>query len=230
MAQPSPKPKKGPAPALAAMTKTQFAAMMRELNELHQAADDGAMAVASGYKNVKKAKAINLESLKLVRKLSQWNNPAKVQSFLADFDKLRELAGFDDQQNLFEEDKTKPQKDGESAKVVNLRNDKPSNAETAAAVAEVITETPKAKKAVKGAKGGGKPAATKAALFDEGDGDLDEIAEEVAARQAGLIAGKTGTDYDNPHTEKGPLRDAFHQGWVEGSESASAEPGDKASA
>ncbi len=219
------KPKKTPSPVLASMTKAKFVTIMQELNDLHQAADDGAMSVASGYKSLKK-QGINLDALKLVRKLRGLDNPAKIQAFLCDFDRLRELAGFDDQQNLFEEDKTAPQKTAESGKVVNLRSDKPNNKETAAAVAEVIKET----KPKKGAKGGGKAAAAKAALFDEGDGDPDEVSDEVKARQEGLIAGKTGADYENPHTESGPLRDAFHEGWLEGSESADAEPGEKASA
>ncbi len=151
------KPKKGPAPVLASMTKTKFAQIMQELADLHSAADDGATEVMKGYKTLKK-QGINLDALKLVRKLKTLDNPAKIQSFLADFDKLRELAGFDDQQNLFEEDKTKPQKDAETA---------------AAAPAKAKAEKP-AKTPLKVVKGGGKPAATKAAIFDEGDGEADE--------------------------------------------------------
>ncbi|MEI6282063.1 MAG: hypothetical protein WCP82_05015 [Alphaproteobacteria bacterium] len=145
---------------LASMTKTKFAQILQDLADLHSAADDGAMEVAKGYKSLKK-QGINLDALKLVRKLRGYDNPAKVQAFLADFDKFRELAGFDDQQNLFEEDKTKPQKDAESDKL-------------AVTPAEPVAVDPPAKKPAKtGAKGGGKAAAAKAALFDTGDGPSD---------------------------------------------------------
>lgn len=150
------KPKKGPAPVLASMTKAKFNTIMQELADLHSAADDGSAEVMKGYKTLKK-QGINLDALKLVRKLKTLDNPAKCQAFLSDFDKLRELAGFDDQQNLFEEDKTRPQKD----------------AEASAAPAKPAKPEKPAKTALKVVKGGGKPAATKAAIFDEGDGPAD---------------------------------------------------------
>lgn len=105
------------APALQAMTKPEFAKLTRTLKDLHDAAGESAMEVAKGYKTVKKTRGINLDALKLIMKLRAKDNPGKVQNFLADFDKMRELAGFDDQGTLFEDDKTTPQKKAESAAV-----------------------------------------------------------------------------------------------------------------
>lgn len=233
--------KKAPAPALQQMQKPEFSKMMRELKDQHDAADEAAMSVASAYKKVKK-RGINLEAIRLVRRLMTLDNPSKVQAFLADFDRGRELAGFDDQQQLFEEDKTTPQKNADQ-KVVPIKR-------VAAAAPEEKVEPKRIgrKKAdaveaqAKDAESHDeKPAVpTKApisktpsrkALFDEGDAEVDVITEATKARQAGLSAGGSGQDYDNPYLEKGDLRDAWHEGWVTGSETLLAEArDDKASA
>lgn len=107
--------KKGiPAPALQSMTKPELGKINRELKDLRAAADDGSTALASAYKKLKK-RGINLEAFKLSEKLNRLDNPAKIQSFLADFDRLRELHGWDDQSQLFDDDKTRPQKEAEKA-------------------------------------------------------------------------------------------------------------------
>lgn len=218
--------KRTAAPVLASMTKPGFNKMLLELNDEHGAADEAAMSVASAYKKLKK-QGINLEAIRLVRRLKGLDNPSKIQAFLADFDRLRELAGFDDQQQLFEEDKTAPQKQAESAKVVEIKTGK------APAEPEVIPEPeqkPKAAKKPKAEKAA-KPV-SKAALFATGDDEADvtEISDEEKARQAGIVSGAAGEDYDNPHDGTlGPLHDAWHAGWVQGTEQA-AEDAQKASA
>lgn len=236
-------PTKSPARALQAMQKPEFAKMMRELKDHHDAADEAAMSVASAYKKVKK-RGINLDAIKLVRRLMTLDNPAKVQAFLADFDRGRELAGFDDQQQLFEEDKTKPQKQAD-LKIVEIKTGKPKTEETAA--------PPKSTRVARSKKNDAAPVAevpaapepspvpaipsvapvakapSRKALFDEGDEDIKEIGEVEKARQAGLAAGLSDQDYDNPYSEKGEFRDAWHKGWIEGSESLMDED-DKASA
>jgi hypothetical protein len=217
------KEKKGKASTvLLTMSPDKFLKQLQELKDLHGAADDAAMAVASGYKSLKK-QGMNLEALKLTQKLVSLGNPAKVAAFLADFDKMRELAGLDAQLALFDEDKTAPQKAAESAKVVDLKTGKaPEKARDQPAAAK--PEKPK-----KAAKTAARGPVTKNALFGTDDGDVAEVSEEEKARQAGMVAGAAGEDYANPH-DSGPLRDAWHSGYVAGSESASTKTPEKASA
>lgn len=229
------KKKPTPAPALVSMTREGFAKIMRELKDEHDAADEAAMSVASAYKAVKK-RGINLEALRLVRKLSTLDNPAKIQSFLADFDRLRELAGFDDQQQLFEDDKTKPQKDAAADKVVDIKTAKTSGGAEKVAKSDQkpkktkeTTASPAAPNLEKNAASWGNAAKTapvvKAKLFDsdDGDSDIEEIEAEAKARQAGFISGHLGEDYHNPHPEGHALREPWHAGWVAGTEQLSAE-------
>lgn len=217
------KPEKGKASAvLLNMKPEKFLEHLKNVGELHSVADDAAMAVASGYKSLKK-QGMNLDAFRLVRKLVVQGNDAKTAAFLADFDRMRDLAGLNRQLALFEEDKAQPQKDAESGKVVQL---KPAAVEKSADV-QKAPETAKPEKAPK--KTAKKGAVSKKALFDEGSGEgasdadpeVAEISEEMKARQAGMAAGAAGEDYANPH-DSGHLRDAWHQGYVEGSESASA--------
>ena len=94
MAKPS---KAVPSPVLQSMTKGELSKINRELADLREAADDGSIALANAYKKLKK-RGINLEAFKLSEKLNRLASPTKIQSFLLDFDKLRELHGWDDQQ------------------------------------------------------------------------------------------------------------------------------------
>lgn len=170
----SPPKAKAPAPALQSMTKPELAKINRELKDLRETSDDAGMALASAYKKIKK-RGINLEAFKLAEKLNRLDSPAKIQSFLVDFDRLRQLHGWDDQQNLFEADKTAPQKEAEKA---NGKEHSPPPAGRAAknaaaksaklAVISAKRVNKVSEKAV--AKKGGKT--TRAALFSEdADGD-----------------------------------------------------------
>lgn len=222
------KPEKGKASAvLLNMKPEKFLEHLKNVGELHSVADDAAMAVASGYKSLKK-QGMNLDAFRLVRKLVVQGNDAKTAAFLADFDRMRDLAGLNRQLALFEEDKAQPQKDAESGKVVQLKPaavEKPADVQKAPETAKAGAEKPP--------KGNNKPEkkargpVSKKALFDDGSGngasdaEVGEISDEVKARQAGMAAGAAGEDYQNPH-DSGPLRDAWHQGYVDGSESASA--------
>lgn len=221
------KEKRKASTVLLTMDQNKFAKVLADLKERHSAADEAAIEVANGYKTLKK-QGVNLDALKLASKLVWLGNPAKVAAFLADFDRMRELAGLDAQLSLFEEDKTAPQKaaeGSESAKVVPIK-----------ARAEKAQETPtKADKPVKKPRAEKGQPVTKKALFDTGSGDgasdaeVDAVSDEEKARQAGMVAGAAGEDYANPH-DSGPLRDAWHSGFVAGSDAASAEPAEKASA
>lgn len=237
--------KRKPSPALAAMTKQDYAKLKRDIKDRHEAADDAAIEVATGYKTLKK-RGINLDAFKLVLKLTRLDNPAKIQAFLADFDRLRELEGFDDQQQLFEEDKTKPQKDAAAAgdKVVQLNagkepaksKDKPKvgKSKKADGVAAELASPPAApldrNKDSWGKAGESKPA-SRAALFDEGDDDAEvaQVAAEVTARQRGIAAGASGEDYENPYDD-GEEREEFHAGWIIGCEQHAMGSGQQASA
>lgn len=99
---------------ISAMTDTDFKKIRRELKDGQDAADDASTVVAGQYKKLKKA-GHHIDALKLVNKLVGMDNPAKVTAFLSCFDKYRAVAKLDAQSSLFEEDKTKPQKDADAA-------------------------------------------------------------------------------------------------------------------
>lgn len=175
------KPSKAPPSVLQSMTKADLGKLNRELNDLTDAADDAGTAVASFYKNKVKKRGINTQAFNLARKINALDNSAKQQSFLRDFDRLRELFGWDAQKNLFDADKTAPQKKAEQAEVKLIAAkpaDKPVSRAKLAAEKAAIGKA-NAPKATKKANGNGhkkaetKPSrvarkpATRAALFDE---------------------------------------------------------------
>ena len=240
--------KKAAATVLQNMTKENFAKVLRDLDDEHKAADDAAMSVAGAYKKMKK-QGVHLDALRLVRKLHAMGSAVKVQAFLADFDRMRELAGFNDQLALFDGDKAKPQKDAEKA--LGAEGNVVQHPSSAKAVAAKAEKPAKGARRRKGAAevpvpGEVAPAAaetalptkipemssqpSKAKLFAEGDEEVEEIADEVRAEQEGLTSGKLGEEYRNPHSQPGVLRDAWHKGWVRGSEEFDAEAADKKSA
>ena len=153
--------------ALQNMSKADLAKLDRSLKDLMAAKDDAGVAVARFYKNKIKKPGIHEDAYKLANKLNALGSPAKVQAFLVDFDKLRQMYGWDDQKNLFEEDKTAPQKADE--KKAAAKADKPAKADKNA---------PKSEPAERAKKNGhsdepkGKRVARRgAALFDESDKD-----------------------------------------------------------
>lgn len=104
----------GIAAVVSAMSESDFKKIRRELKDAQDAVDDAGTVAASQYKKLKK-QGHHIDALKMVNKLVGMDNPAKVISFLSHFDKYREVAKLDAQSSLFEEDKTKPQKEAEAA-------------------------------------------------------------------------------------------------------------------
>lgn len=234
MADPKKKP---PATVLLNMDRNGFAKVMQQLGEVHEASDDAAIAVANEYKKFKK-QGVNLDALRLVRKLKAMGSAVKIQAFLVDFDRMRDLAGFDDQLALFEEDKTAPQKAAatSSGNVVqhpaSAKAEKPAKAQKGnkrqprgaiPASTEVMPESPSSAAPAVPTRIPQAEAPSKARLFAEGDDEVEEISAVEKARADGLAKGAAGENYENPYSTPGEERDAWHAGWVEGSEKFEAD-------
>lgn len=151
------------------MSKTDLLKLNRELNDLEEVKDDGTTSVAKFYKDKIKKRGINTEAFKLFHKLNGLDNSAKQQAFLRDFDQLRKLAGWDNQKNLFEADKTAPQKaDEKAAKAPAV----PKAAAKAAAESAKLGAKANAATNKRTERAAAKAAPSRAALFDENsDGD-----------------------------------------------------------
>lgn len=179
-----------PVSALQNMNKGDLAKMNRELRELEEAAGDAGGAVAKFFKDKVKKRGINEGAYKLARKINSLDNAAKQQAFLRDFDKLRQMYGWDDQKNLFEADKTAPQK----------ADEKPKKTGTAVAVLKPA----KAAKAANGnghAKPAGRPAkAAKAKAADLATGANARVnrRSERAAAAAVKPKGRTALFDEDP--------------------------------
>lgn len=234
---------KVPSPALKAMTKAELSKTKNQAKDLREVADEGSTALARFYSGLKK-RGVNLDAWKLAEKLDRLDNPAKIQAFLADFDRLRELYGFDDQQQLFEDDKTKPQKDApapaNSAVPLGPKALKPTKgpkaaapkkptaaekkAQAAAAKAATKANTAVNKRSEKAAARGAKNGRAK--LFDEGDGAPAKEPEPSTVREAvqsvlekataaGVEAGAAGAEVsENPYSKR--VQASLHGAWHDG--------------
>lgn len=163
--------------ALQNMNKTELAKLDRSLQDLRDAADDAGRALAQFYKDRIKKRGIHLDAYRFANKLNALGSVAKRQAFLVDFDKLRQLHGWDDQKNLFEDDKTAPQKADEAkAKAKSVVKEKPKTKVAKKSEQKALPAPAKAK------NGNGHAAAAKptrvarrgAALFDESATGDDE--------------------------------------------------------
>lgn len=100
--------------ALKGMSKSDLAKLRKSLKDFESAKEDATAALAKALKDKIGKRGISIEAWKLADKINDLNNAQKQQGFLRDFDVLRELFGWDDQKNLFEEDKTAVQKKDET--------------------------------------------------------------------------------------------------------------------
>lgn len=106
--------KKAPESALKGLSKSDLAKLRKVLKDYEAAKEEATSALAKAIKDKIGKRGISVDAWKLAEKIQDLDNAQKQQAFLRDFDVLRELYGWDDQKQLFEEDKTAAQKKDEA--------------------------------------------------------------------------------------------------------------------